>query len=66
MANEKKVKFTTKATNWVAFWGARVLLAIAAVAGVKHLIAGVDPIIAWPIAIVLVAYLIKETIKEDL
>lgn len=55
----------TKIETAVAFlslWVARLALATLAVAGMLHLMGGVDPIIAYPITIIGVAFLVKETL----
>lgn len=41
---------------------ARLALATLAFAGMVHLIGGVDPIIAYPISVVSIAFLVKETL----
>lgn len=66
MTNEQKPKWYTVLANGARFITVRLILAVLAVAGVAHLIAEVDPMIKWPLAIVLVALLIKETIAEKL
>ena len=59
MANENKID---QAINLVSLWAARVALAVLAVAGMLHLLGGVDPIIVYPITAVSVALLLKETL----
>lgn len=66
MTNEQKPKWYTKVANGARFVTVRLILAVLAIAGVAHLIAEVDPMIKWPIAIILVGLLIKETIAEKL
>lgn len=66
MTNEQKPKWYAKLAEVSRFIVVRLILAVLAVAGVSHLIAEVDPMIKWPLAIVLVALLIKETIAEKL
>ena len=58
----KKTNWQTKFLHFVSVWGARIVLATLAVAGGVHLLGGVDPVIAYPFAVVLVAYTLKETI----
>lgn len=56
---------TTKFERFVAFislWVARLALSTLAVAGLLHLLGGVDPMIAYPVALVSVAFLVKETL----
>lgn len=48
--------------SFVSLWIARLALATLAVAGMLHLLGGVDPIIAYPITIISVAFLVKETL----
>jgi len=58
-------KSTSKMDAFVGFlslWIARFSLAALAVAGLSHLIDGVDPIIKWPVTVVSVAFLLKETL----
>lgn len=66
MLNDKNVKWYTKLANVTRFTTIRLILGVLAVAGVSHLIAEVDPVIKWPLAIILVGLLIKETIAEKL
>lgn len=47
---------------WVSLWVARLALATLAVAGELHLLAGVDAMIAYPVTVVSVAFLLKETL----
>ncbi len=51
-----------KATNFIALWVARLGLAVLAVAGLIHLLSGVDPTIVYPVAVVSVAFLLKEVL----
>jgi len=50
------------AISFISLWVARFALALLAAAGMLHLLGGVDPIIAYPITIVGVAFLVKETL----
>ena len=55
----------TKSERFIAFvslWIARLALSILAVAGLLHLLGGVDPVIAYPVTFVAVAFLLKETL----
>lgn len=61
MAN-KEIKFTEKVVNWLSKWVSRLILAVLSVAGLIHLLGGVQEMIAWPVAIVLTTLLIKETL----
>jgi hypothetical protein len=60
MANNDK--WYDKVINFVSLWGARVSLAVLAVAGMLHLLGGVDPMIVYPVTFVSVALLLKETL----
>jgi hypothetical protein len=51
-----------KAINFCALWIARGALSLLAVAGMLHLLGGVDPMIAYPVTFVAVAFLLKETL----
>lgn len=58
-------KSTSKTDRFVGFcslWVARLALSTLAVAGLSHLIDGVDPIIKWPVTVISVAFLLKETL----
>lgn len=48
--------------SFLSLWVARLALATLAVAGMLHLLGGVDPMIAYPITIIAVAFLVKETL----
>jgi hypothetical protein len=50
------------AINFLSLWVARLALAVLAVAGLLHLLGGVDPIIAYPVTGIAVAFLLKETL----
>ena len=50
------------AINFLFLWAARLALAVLAVAGMLHLLGGVDPMIAYPITVFSVAFLLKETL----
>ena len=51
-----------KLINWVFLWGSRALLALLAVAGGIHIAAGIDPVILYPLSVIFVAYLVRETL----
>lgn len=53
---------TEKVINFVSLWIARLALSTLAVAGMLHLLGGVDPMIAYPVTFVSVAFLLKETL----
>lgn len=53
---------TEKAINFVALWVARLALSVLAFAGMMHLLGGVDPMIAYPVSFLSVAFLLKETL----
>ena len=48
--------------NFVSLWIARLALATLAVAGMLHLLGGVDAMIAYPVTFVSVAFLLKVTL----
>lgn len=50
------------AINFTALWVARLALSVLAFAGMMHFLGGVDPLIAYPIAGLSVAFLLKETL----
>lgn len=50
------------AVSFTSLWVARFALATLAVAGMLHLLGGVDPIIVYPITVISVAFLVKETL----
>lgn len=52
---------SAKVFSFCILWFARMILAIAAFAGVMYLLDGVDPVIKFPAAIILVALLLKES-----
>jgi len=51
-----------KAIAFVSLWVARFALATLAVAGLLHLLGGIDPMIAYPVTFISVAFLLKETL----
>lgn len=53
---------TEKAINFAALWVARLALSVLAFAGMMHLLGGVDPMIAYPVSFLSVAFLLKETL----
>lgn len=60
MADEKQLTRTDKIVNFLGKWIAILSLATLSVAGLVHLIGGVDPTISYPIAVIAVGYLVKE------
>lgn len=59
---DKQTK-TEKVIAFLSLWIARIALSTLAFAGMIHLIGGsVDPMIAYPISGLLVAFLVKETL----
>lgn len=50
------------AVNFMFLWIARAILAVLSVAGMLHLLAGVDGFIAYPVTAVVVAFLLRETL----
>lgn len=61
MAKDEITK-TDKAVAFVSLWVARLVLTLLALAGMMYFLAGIDRAIAYPIAIVTVAFLVKETL----
>ncbi len=61
MAQDKLSK-GERLINFVSLWIARLALATLAVAGMLHLLGGVDAMIAYPVTFVSVAFLLKETL----
>lgn len=59
--SDKQTK-AEKFINFVSLWVARLALSVLAVAGMLHLLGGVDPMIAYPVTFVAVAFLLKETL----
>ncbi len=59
---EKNMTRSDKVIGYLTLWVARVALAVLAFAGSVHLLAGIDEMIAYPISILLVALLVKETL----
>lgn len=53
---------TEKAISFVFLWIARAVLAVLAVAGMLHLLAGLDAYIVYPVTVVTVAFLLRETL----
>ncbi len=61
MAQEKTSKFETF-VGFIFLWIARFALGFLAIAGMLHLLAGeVDPVIVYPVSVLTVAFLLKET-----
>lgn len=48
--------------NFITLALARIILSTLAIAGMVHLLGGVDPIIVYPVSIAFVAFLLKETL----
>lgn len=61
MAKEETTKMD-KAIAFVSLWVARLALSILALAGMMYFLGGVDPAIAYPISVLAVAFLVKETL----
>lgn len=61
MSNEKQSK-AEKVIAFVSLWIARVCLALLSFAGMVSLISNVDPVIAYPVSGIVVAFLLKETL----
>lgn len=59
---EKKTSKLDAIVNFLALWIARLVLAVLAVAGSLHLLEGTDPLIKYPVTIIFVAFLLKETV----
>lgn len=59
---EVKLTRTEKAITFVSLWVARVALSVLAFAGLMHLLGGIDPMIAYPVSFLGVAFLLKETL----
>lgn len=57
-----KVSKGEKAISFVSLWIARFALAVLSFAGMYHLLGGVDPVIAYTVSGVTVAFLLKETL----
>jgi hypothetical protein len=51
-----------KAVAFSSLWVARLAMCILAVAGMIHLLGGVDPVILYPVSVLSVAFLLKETL----
>jgi hypothetical protein len=61
MSNDKNSR-AEKVIAFCGLWIARVALALLGVAGMLTLLGGVDPVIAYPVAVVSVGFLLKETL----
>lgn len=59
--SDKQTK-VDKVVSFVSLWIARFALSVLAVAGLLHLLGGVDPMIAYPVTGIAVAFLLKETL----
>ena len=59
---QDKISKGERFINFVSLWIARLALATLAVAGMLHLLGGVDAMIAYPVTFVSVAFLLKETL----
>lgn len=57
-----KLTRTEKAITFVSLWVARIAISVLAFAGLMHLLGGVDQMIAYPVAFLGVAFLLKETL----
>lgn len=57
-----KITKTERAIAFVSLWVARLALSVLAFAGLMHLLGGVDPMIAYPVSFLGVAFLLKETL----
>lgn len=57
-----KISKSEKAIAFVSLWIARGALSVLAFAGLMHLLGGVDPMIAYPVSFLGVAFLLKETL----
>lgn len=57
-----KITKSEKAVAFVSLWIARLALSVLAFAGLMHLLGGVDPMIAYPVSFLGVAFLLKETL----
>ena len=57
-----KIKILETAVNLFSLWVARFSLALLSIAGLLHLLGGVDAMIAYPVTLVAVALLLKETL----
>lgn len=62
MATEKKTSKIDTIVSFFTLWIARLVLAVLAVAGSLHLLDGTDAAIKYPITIIFVAFLLKETV----
>lgn len=61
MTNEKQSK-SEKVIAFVSLWVARFVLAVLAFAGCYHILGGVDQVLATGVSVVLVGFLLKETL----
>jgi uncharacterized membrane protein YhhN len=59
---DKSTSKTDRLVGFLSLWIARLALTVLAVAGLSHLLDGVDPMIKWPVTVVSVAFLLKETL----
>lgn len=57
-----KISKTERAIAFVSLWVARIALSVLAFAGLMHLLGGIDPMIAYPVSFLGVAFLLKETL----
>jgi hypothetical protein len=64
LTNKGEIEMTKieTAINFLSLWVARLALAVLAVAGLLHLLGGVDAMIAYPVTGIAVAFLLKETL----
>lgn len=62
MAEKSTLTRTDRVIAFCSLWIARLVLSVLAVAGALHLTAGIDPMIRYPLAVLFVAFLLKETL----
>lgn len=48
--------------NYTSLWVARLALSVLAIAGMMTLLGGVDDMIRYPVSVLAVAFLLKETL----
>jgi len=53
---------TDKIVGFVSLWVARLALTVLSVAGMMNLLGGVDHAISYPVSVLAVAFLLKETL----
>lgn len=62
MATNTNPSRSDKIVSFLSLWVARLALTVLAVAGMMNLLGGVDHVIAYPVAVLFVAFLLKETL----